>query len=147
MPDYTELKRLLNGPYTAVDDVKPKNDFEVGIYLKLPYYIDNLINVGIMCVGRYELTGNGKSTVAEIITDNLDNILGSLEWADDLPDDIIKRNLVYNFVFVSDNHQYFTTSHGVYRRSDDSILAVRNWKTEMRTYFLRNPPTGLFVVR
>ena len=145
MPDYTELKRLLNGPYTAVDDVKPKNDFEVGIYLKLPYYIDNLINVGIMCVGRYELTGNGKSTVAEIITDNLDNILGSLEWADDLPDDIIKRNLVYNFVFVSDNHQYFTTSHGVYRRSDDSILAVRNWKTEMRTYFLRNPPRGYLL--
>jgi hypothetical protein len=123
--DYNKLKSILDAPFRPAIDEKVDNDKEIDIDIFLMLPDDEKDNIGVICIGRYELKGNGKNTVAERITANLDDIKNSIMMTN-ADDYITGRFLDDNIIFVSAGHQYFISGDKVERRDDRYMVAVRN---------------------
>lgn len=141
MPDIDEIRELLNMPFVSAtdDDVIEKGKpFVANIFIMVPQDISaivgkNMINIGIVPAGRFELEGDGKGTVAKRLTENLEQIRSSLVWIE--PGDSWGRNpdlstVLTNFIFTVNGRQYYVDDDikTVRKRSDAYLTAVRNPK-------------------
>jgi len=126
IPEQDRLAELLNAPFVPAEDrTVPGKDkvVRMNIFMLRPTELDGFVNMYPVCIGRYDIVGDGKNRLSDLLSAELGRLLTSLKYMQgDVP--IIRDNAI--LCPVDDPAvQYFVSGPRIERRHDDYTLAFR----------------------